>query len=399
MKKWIILAITVVLALALLVTGCTGKSDDATTTTNDGTTATGDPIKVGANFELSGPVATYGQDSLRGFKMAIDEVNAAGGVLGGRKIEIIEKDNKSDPAEATAAAEALMTSSNVVVAVGPATSGNFRATIPVAMENQVPIISSSATADDDITVDAQGNVREFVFRTCFTDSFQGQIMANFAVDALKAKTAVIYADNASDYAKGLAANFRKGFEAKGGKIIDEQAYVAGDKDFNAVLTSLKGKDFDVIFVPGYYQEAGLIIKQARELGITAPILGADGFDSPELATIAGASNVNDVFFSNHYSELDESPETQAFIAMFKDKNNGESPNAFIAMGYDLGKYVVDAITRAGSDNPVEIAKALASTTKFTGVTGSFSVGEDHNVVKAAVVIELQNGEQVSAQRF
>jgi len=399
MKKWILLAITVVLALALLVTGCTGTGDDAATTDDGTTAATGDPIKVGANFELSGPVATYGQDSLRGFKMAIDEANAAGGVLGGRMIEVIEKDNKSDPAEATAAAEALMTQNNVVVAVGPATSGNFRATIPVAMENQVPIISSSATADDDITVDANGNVREFVFRTCFTDSFQGQIMANFATDSLNAKTAVIYADNASDYAKGLAANFRKAFEAKGGKIIDEQAYVAGDKDFNAVLTSLKGKDFDVIFVPGYYQEAGLIIKQARELGITAPILGADGFDSPELATIAGAGNVNDVFFSNHYSELDESPETQAFIQMFKDANNGESPNAFIAMGYDLGKYVVDAITRANSDNPVDIAAALSATEKFTGVTGSFSVGEDHNVIKAAVVIELQNGEQVSAARF
>jgi branched-chain amino acid transport system substrate-binding protein len=400
MKKWIILAIALVLALAVFAAGCTDSDDAATTTDDDGTTvASSDPINVGANFELSGPVATYGQDSLDGFKMAIDEANAAGGVLGGRKIFVIEKDNRSDPAEATAAAEVLMTQNDVVLSVGPATSGNFRAVIPVAMENQIPVISSSATADDDITVDTSGNVRDFVFRTCFTDSFQGKIMANFAAEALDAKTAVIYADNASDYAKGLAANFRAAFEAGGGTIVDEQAYVAGDKDFNAVLTALKAKDFDVIFVPGYYQEAGLIIKQARELGIDAPILGADGFDSPELATIAGAGNVNDVFFSNHYSELDDAPETQAFIKMFQDANNGESPNAFIAMGYDLGKFVVDAITRAGSDDPVQIAQALAATTDFTGVTGSFSVGDDHNVIKAAVVIELQNGEQVSAKRF
>lgn len=397
-KKLIIPALVLILALALIITGCSASDDEATTTTDDGTVSE-EPIKVGANFELSGPVATYGADSLLGFKMAIDEVNEAGGVLGGRMIEVIEKDNKSDPAEATAAAEVLMTQNNVVLSVGPATSGNFRAVIPVAMENQVPVISSSATADDDITVDTNGNVRQFVFRTCFTDSFQGSVMANFATESLDAKTAVIYADNASDYAKGLATNFRKQFEENGGTIVDEQAYVAGDKDFNAVLTSLKAKDFDVIFVPGYYQEVGLIIKQARELGIDQPILGGDGFDSPELATIAGASNVNDVFFSNHYSELDESAEVQNFIEKFKADNNGEQPNAFIAMGYDLGKYVVDAITRAGSDDPVEIAAALAATEKFVGVTGSFSVGDDHNVIKSTVVIELQNGEQVSAERF
>jgi len=218
-KKLVILAIALILGLVLILTGCGG--DDATVSDDSATTAgSGEAIKVGANFELSGPVATYGADSLRGFKMAIDEVNAAGGVLDGRMIEIIEKDNKSDPAEATAAAEVLMTQNNVVLSVGPATSGNFRAVIPVAMENQIPVISSSATADDDITVDTSGNVREFVFRTCFTDSFQGSVMANFAADRLDAKTAVIFADNASDYAKGLATNFRKQFEEKGGTIVD-----------------------------------------------------------------------------------------------------------------------------------------------------------------------------------
>jgi branched-chain amino acid transport system substrate-binding protein len=238
-----------------------------------------------------------------------------------------------------------------------------------------------------------------VFRTCFTDSFQGKIMADYASKKLSAKTAVIYADSSSDYAKGLAANFKKQFEASGGKVVAEEAYMAKDKDFNAVLTTLKGKQFDAMFVPGYYQEAGLIIKQARELGIKQPILGADGFDSPDLSNIAGATNVNDVYFSNHYSSLDTSQEVVDFIDAYKAANNGDQPNAFIAMGYDLGKYVADTIKRANSADSKDIAKALAETKDFKGVTGTFSVDEDHNVVKSAVVIKLENGEQASAERI
>ncbi|MCL2332684.1 MAG: ABC transporter substrate-binding protein [Actinomycetia bacterium] len=392
-KKLGAVVLAFVLVLTLALTGCSAKKDTTGTT---GSGDTGGTIKVGANYELSGAVATYGNDSLNGFKMAIDEVNKAGGVLG-KQIEVISKDNKSDPAQATAAAQALA-SQGVSVMVGPATSGNFRATLPVAESSKIPAISSSATADDDITVDkATGKTRQFVFRTCFTDSFQGKIMANYASKKLGGKTAVIYADNSSDYAKGLAANFKKQFTANGGTIVAEEAYVAGDKDFSAVLTSLKAKQFDVMFVPGYYQEAGLIIKQARGLGMTQPILGADGFDSPDLASIAGASNVNDVYFSNHYSSLDKSAATQDFITAYKAANNGAEPNAFVAMGYDLGKYVVDAITRANSADPVKIADALSSTTSFTGATGTFSVGPDHNVIKSAVVIKMTNGKQASAE--
>ena len=187
-------------------------------------------------------------------------------------------DNKSDPAEATSVATRLMTQEKVVAQLGPATSGDFMATIPVAMGNKVPIISASATADEGVTVNKNGEVNDYVFRLCFNDSFQGVTMANFAYGNLEAKKAVIIKDNSSDYGKGLAENFRKTFEVLGGEIVDELGYVGKDKDFNAILTSIKGKEFDVIFIPGYYQEAGLIIKQARDLGIDAPVLGADGFD-------------------------------------------------------------------------------------------------------------------------
>ncbi|MCL2324865.1 MAG: ABC transporter substrate-binding protein [Actinomycetia bacterium] len=392
-KKLGVVALALVLVLSLALTGCSAKKNNA-----GSGGSTGGTIKIGANYELSGAVATYGNDSLNGLKMAVKEINDNGGVLG-KKLEIVSKDNKSDPAQATSAAEALA-AQGVAVMAGPATSGNFRATLPVAQSNKIPAISSSATADDDITVDkATGKTRQFVFRTCFTDSFQGKIMANYASNNLKGKKAVIYADSSSDYAKGLAANFKKQFTENGGTIVAEEAYVAGDKDFNAVLTTIKSKQFDVMFVPGYYQEAGLIIKQARGLGMKQPILGADGFDSPELASIAGASNVNDVYFSNHYSSLDKSNEVQDFINAYKAANNGKEPNAFIAMGYDLGKYIADAIKRANSTDPVKIADALASTTSFTGATGTFSVGPDHNVIKSAVVIKMTNGQQVSAERI
>ena len=279
--------------------------------------------------------------------------------------------------------------------LGPATSGNFMATIPVAMGSKIPIISASATADKGVTVDDKGKVNDFVFRLCFNDSFQGVTMANFASNNLSAKKAVIIKDNSSDYGKGLAENFRKTFESSSGTIVAEEGYVAKDKDFKAVLTKIKGQEFDVIFIPGYYQEAGLIIKQARDLGIKTPVLGADGFDSPVLLELAGKEALNEVYFSNHYSSIDEDPLVKEFIAAYKKKYNVER-NAFNALGYDLGKYIADAIKRAGSSDPVAVKDALAKTEGFKGVTGTFDMGEDHNPIKSAVVIGLKDGVQASS---
>ena len=355
--------------------------------------AAAETVKIGINYELTGAVATYGEASVDGIMMAFDEINAAGGI-NGMMIEAIQGDNKSEPSEATSIATKLITQDGVVAILGPATSGNFKAQEPVATQNGVPMVSASATADD-VTVDANG-VKEFVFRLCFNDSFQGTAMANFAARNLEAANAVIIKDASSDYGKGLAESFTAQFTAEGGTIVAEEGYVSKDKDFNAILTKIKGMNFDVIFIPGYYQEAGLIIKQARDLGITAPILGADGFDSPTLLELAGAPALNNVYFSNHYSNLDQDPVVVDFISKFKEANDGKDPDAFNALGYDLGMFIADAVERAGSTDPAAIKDALASTTEFVGVTGSFSIDENHNPVKSIVVIELKDGLQASS---
>jgi len=384
MKRALTFLFTLVFAMAL-VAGC----GDKTQSTGDTQT-----VKIGINYELSGDVASYGEASVDGIMMAFDEINAAGGI-NGMQIEPVTVDNKSETAEATALATRLMTQEGVVACLGPATSGSYMATVPVAMANKIPIISASATADVGVTADKDGNVYDYVFRLCFNDSFQGVTMANFALNNLQAKKAVIIQDKSSDYAAGLAKNFKETFTAAGGEIVAEEGYVAKDKDFNAILTKIKGKQFDVIFLPGYYQEAGLIIKQARALDINAPVLGADGFDSPVLLELAGAEALNDVYFSNHYSSLDEDPLVKEFISAFQAKYNKE-PNAFHALGYDLGKYIADAVKRAGSTEPEKIKDALANTENFVGVTGSFSMGADHNPIKSIVVIGLENGVQASS---
>lgn len=370
-----VLSLTLVFVLiATLFAGCSGAANK-------------DVINIGINYELSGKTATYGQSSVEGIELAIEQINAAGGI-NGKKINPIKYDNKSDNAEATTLTTKLMTKDKVVTVLGPATSGAFKSTIPVANKNKVPAISGSATADD-VTVDKSG-VKEYAFRICFNDSYQGTAMANFALENLSKKKAVVIMDSSSDYGKGLAENFVSTFMSGGGEVVAQEAYVSGDTDFNAILTKIKDKDFDVIFIPGYYNEAGLIIKQARALGIDVPILGADGFDSPVLLELAGPDALNDVYYSNHYSSLDQDPKVVQFIKDFKAKYNKE-PDAFAALGYDLAMFAADAISRASDLTGPAIKDALEATENFVGVTGSFSVDEYHNPVKAIVVIGLENG--------
>lgn len=374
--------------LALLA-GC-GNGGGAS---GGGNTVTGDTIKLGVNYELSGGVASYGQSSVDGIKLAVEQVNAAGGVKG-KKIDLVQVDNKSEAAESTTLATKLMTQDKVLAVLGPATSGNFKAQIPVALKNKVPVVSGSATADD-VTVDAQG-VKEYAFRVCFNDSFQGTAAANYSATKFNAKSAVIIKDTASDYSKGLAENFTKTFKDKGGSIVSEENYTAKDTDFNAILTSVKSKTFDVIYLPGYYEEAGLIIKQARALGITQPVIGGDGFDSPKLAELAG-SGLTKVYFTNHYSSLDKDPAVIKFIEEFKAKYNRE-PDAFNALGYDEAKFVIDGINRAEKMDSESLKTALAGTKDFVGVTGKFSIDANHNPVKSIVVIEMDGGKQVGSEK-
>jgi len=393
-KKKLFSLILAVAMIATLFVGCTGQKG-TNDKQQDASTDTAGEIKIGLNYELSGNVATYGQNSVDGILMAFDEINAKGGVLG-KKLVAVQADNKSDAAEALNVATKLITQDKVVAILGPATSGNVKGATPVVMQNKIPLVSASATADD-VTVDSKG-VKEYIFRLCYSDSFQGTAMANYAAKSMKAKKAVILIDNSSDYSKGLAENFRKTFEASGGTIVGQEAYTANDKDFNAVLTKIKGMDYDIIFLPGYYEQVGLIIKQARDLGIDKPFLGADGYDSPKLVEIAGEKALNNVFFSNHYSSQDDNPKVVKFVEDFKAKYNKE-PGAFEALGYDLGYFLASAIERAGEATPEKIKEAMASTVDFEGVTGKLSVDENHNAIKAITVLELKDGVQTFNERI
>lgn len=388
MKKFasIFLASTV---LAGVLAGC-GDTEGGNSS-NGGSGSSGDTIKIGGNLELSGAVASYGSSINDGAKLAIEEINANGGI-NGKKIDYVAVDNKSDNAEAVTAAIRLAEQEKVVAMLAPATSGNSVAIVQTANQFKVPMVTASGTAES-VTVNEDGSVNEYAFRTCFIDPFQGIVAANFATEELKAKNVAIYMDSTSDYAKGLAASFKKQIEENGGKVVKEEAYVTDDVDFKSTLTNIKSANPDFVFIPGYYEEVGLIVKQARELGIDVPLMGADGWDSPTLVDLAGADALNNTFITNHYSSGDPDSKIQDFVSAFEAEYS-KQPNAFHALGYDTVYYLKDAIERAGDDVTGEaIQKALAETKDLSLVTGTFTVDEKHNPVKSATVLEFVDGNQ------
>ena len=352
-----------------------------------GSKESGDTIKVGANFELTGNVANYGNATIEGLQLAIDEANEAGGI-NGKKIELVSVDDKSEAAESINAATKLISDDDVKVIVGPATTGLVLAETQTATDAKVPIIAPCATSPE-ATVE-NGKVKPYVFRSCFIDPQQGEVMATFAAKDLKAKTAVIYVDNSSDYSKNLGKVFKEKFEAAGGKVVMEEAFLQKDQDFKATLTKLKTANADVMFVPAYYEEVGKIVKQAREMGINSAILGTDGWDDTKVVDIAGADALNNTFFSTHYSEKDA--EVQGFIEAYKKKFN-HAPNVFAALGYDAGKMLVDALKRAGSGDTEKIREALEATKDLKVGTGTISMDKNHNPIKTAVILEMKNGEK------
>lgn len=363
-----------------LLTGCGGvKKQDA------------NEIRIGGNFGLTGGIATFGNSSKNAVEMAIKEINANGGVLG-KQIRVVFADNKSEAAEAAAAATKLITQDKVVAVLGPIASSNVLAASQIHMDNKVPLLTATAT-NPKITVDEKtGQVKEYIFRACFTDPFQGTVMANFAAKSINAKTAAIMTDNSSDYSKGLTQVFKDSFVKAGGTIVAEEAFLQKDQDFKATLTKVKAKNPDVIFVPAYYEEVGKIVKQARELGFTGPMLGTDGWDSPKVVEIAGAAPLNGTYFSNHYSPDDTSPVVQKFVADYKNAY-GQTPDALAALAYDATYMLVDAIKRAGSTEPAKIKDALAATKELQGVSGTLTLDANHNPIKSAVVIEYKDGKQ------
>ena len=386
MKKYGAMIVSSALLLGTL-TACGSKDEGS-----GGGSSSDDTIKIGLNLELSGNVASYGSGIAAGAELAIKEINDAGGI-DGKKIEAVKIDNKSDAAEATSAALKLATQEKVVAQIGSATSGNTVASVQVATQNKMPIISPSGTSET-VTVNDDGSVNDYAFRTCFIDPFQGQVAANFASNDLKAKNVAIFSDSSSDYAKGLADAFKKQIEANGGKVVAEESYVAKDTDFKSTLTRLKSKKPDFIYVPGYYEEVGLIVKQARAAGIDAPMMGGDGWDSPKIVELGGGDALNNTFFTNHYSAEDPDDKIQKFVTAFKDANSDKSPDAFNALGYDSVYWLKDAIETAGSTKGEDIQKALAATKDLSLVTGTFSVDDKHNTIKSATVLEFKDGKQV-----
>lgn len=385
-KKWAKLASVVVgtTMLASLLAGCGGGAKQESK-----------DIKIGGNFEMTGGVAQYGQSTANGVKLAFKQANAKGGVLG-KQITLVIADNKSEAAEAGNAATKLITQDKVVALIGPATSANVLATVQIATDNKIPMLTPTGT--NPLITFNNGKLNDWVFRSCFIDPFQSTIMANFATKTLKAKTAAIYVDSSSDYSKGLAKVFEEEYAKNGGKIVATEAFLQKDQDFKAALTKLRASNPEVIYIPAYYEEVSKIIKQARELGITVPLIGVDGWDSPKLPEMAGAAALNNTFFSNHYSTEDKDPRIVKFVEDYK-KEYGQTPDALAVLGYDGALMLIDAITRAGSTDPAKIKDALAQTKNLQVVTGVLTIDAQHNPVKSAVVIEMKDGKQTFKEKI
>lgn len=374
----------------LSLTALSGCSTDSGSNGGSGEN-TSDKVKIGLHYELTGEAADYGNKELKGSKLAIKLANEAGG-----NFEAVEMDDKSSEEEAVSVSTNLM-SQGVVGVVGPATSGASAATYPVSEQFAIPVISPSATANG-ITFhnpsDPNSGVYETAWRICFEDSYQGAAMATFAYDTLKAKKVVVYFDNSTDYSKGLKQSFETKFVEKGGEIVAVENYQSGDTDFNSVLTKIKGMDFDMLYLPGYYNEVGLIIDQAKKMGIETIICGGDGFESTDLIGLAGgAQNLNDIYFTTSYTTVNASDALQKFIDDYKAEYN-EDPNLFSALAYDATNLLIQAANEAGND-PAAVNEYL-KTVKFDGITGSFTFDETHTPVKSVLVTEMQNGVQISA---
>ncbi len=386
-KRWTILG-GLAIAMSIALTGCGGgeKAKPAAQTNE---------IKIGGNVEMTGGVANYGNQALSGMKLAFKQVNASGGVLG-KKINLILADNKSEPAEAANAMTKLITQDKVSIVMGPIVSSNVLATAQIAEDNKVVVMTPTGTSEK-ITVD-KGKVRPFAFRACFIDPFQGRIMANYAAKSLKAKTAVIYIDSSSDYSKGVAAAFEETFVKNGGKVAGKEAFLQKDQDFKATLTKIKSMNADIVFIPAYYEEVGKIVKQARELGITQPLLGTDGWDNPKVVEIAGAAALNNTFFSNHYSSQDSDPNVKKFIEAYKAEYK-EEPSSMAALGYDAAMIMVDAIKRANTTDAAKVKEALEQTKNLQVSTGIVTMDSNHNPIKSAVVIEMKDGKQTFKEKI
>ena len=377
MKKKFALTLVSLASVALLA-----ACGEVSTTGNSGSasgTEIGKTLKIGFNFEETGDVASYGTAEQKAAMLAVDEINKAGGV-DGKQIEITDKDNKSELSEASTVSTNLVTQAKVNAIIGPATSGGTGAAITNAAKASVPLVTPSGTQDD-LT-----KGQDYLFRATFIDSFQGKILSKYVTDNLKAKKVVLYYDNSSDYAKGIAKAFQEEYK---GEIVATETFASKDTDFQAALTKFKGKDFDALVVPGYYTEAGKIVNQARGMGIDKPIVGGDGFNSEEFISQATPAAATNVYYVSGYSTSgDMTAKAKKFLEAYKAKYN-EEPSMFSALAYDSVYMVAEA--SKGAKNSVDIKENLAKLKDFEGVTGSITMDKNHNPVKSALMIGLKDG--------
>ena len=341
-----------------------------------------DVIKIGEVGSMTGSEATFGVSTHQGVELAIREINAAGGVRG-KKLEVVLVDDQSKPDEAATAVTKLITQNKVSAILGEVASSRSMAMAAIAQDYKVPMISPSST-NPKVT-----ELGDYIFRVCFIDPFQGEVMSKFALNNLKIKRVAILKDIKSDYSTGLSEYFAAAFKKGGGQIVKEESYNSGDIDFKSQLTAIRTQNPEAILVPGYYTEVGLIARQARELGIKAPLLGGDGWDSPKLTEIGGKAMENS-YFSNHYSNENQAPHIQAFISNFK-QSFGVMPDGLSAMGYDAAMILVDAMKRSKSFNAVDLRDTLANTQSYSGVTGTITIDAKRNAIKSAVVLKVENG--------
>jgi len=339
-------------------------------------------VRIGVFMSTTGSTANFGISSVNGIKMAADEINAAGGI-NGKQVDLLVQDDRSDASEAATIVTKFVTQDMVHAVIGEVASSRSIAAAPIAQNAKIPMLTPSSTNPE---VTKKGN---FIFRSCFIDPYQGAAIAQFAAKTLGAKSAAIMVDRKNDYSTGLEKVINETFARFGGKIVATQSYQEGDQDFNAQLTSLKGANPEVIFVPGYYNDVGLIAKQARDKGITVPLIGGDGWDSEQLYKIGGTA-LNGSYFTNHYSPFDTDPRVVKFVDDYKKRYNS-TPDALAATAYDAANIMFDAIKRSKSLSGPDIRDALAATKAFPGVTGTVTFNEQRDAVKPIVMIEIKPG--------
>ncbi|HEX8618540.1 MAG TPA: ABC transporter substrate-binding protein [Thermoanaerobaculia bacterium] len=379
-KRWFILA-TAILSLGFI--GCPPKTENAGGAAAGGTEG---EIVVGEYGSLTGGQATFGQSTHNGIMLAMDEINAGGGV-GGRKIRVITEDDQSKAEEAANAVTKLISQNNVIAVLGEVASSSSLAAAPICQANKTPMITPSST-NERVT-----QVGDYIFRMCFIDPYQGEAMANYLSKQAGMKRAAVLIDVKSDYSTGLAANFERTFVANGGQVVGRQSYAQGDSDFRSQLTAIKATNPEVIFVPGYYNDIGQIAIQARDLGISQPLAGGDGWESPKLIEIGGKA-LEGCFYSNHYHVDDPAPAVREFVQKYQERF-GAKPDSLAALGYDSTRVLADAIKRAGTTDGPKLRDAIAATKGYVGVTGTINLGPDRDPIgKKLVVLEIRNGETV-----